>query len=84
MISELFVKIVMCIVTANISKIHKGEAIMKNLISNFYSFLMIDNSHEEDDEEFVYSYESTSDRILGKLAIAGVVFLLAISCIAAI
>ena len=57
---------------------------MKNLISNFYSFLMIDNSHEEDDEEFVYSYESTSDRILGKLAIAGVVFLLAISCIAAI
>lgn len=54
---------------------------MKKIFNDIYSFLTMDNSHEEDDEEFVYMPESDVDRFMCKAAIGAVVLLMVLGCI---
>lgn len=52
---------------------------MKKFISSIYEFMTLDNSHEEDGEPYEYQYESASDRVLGKIALAVIVLILVVS-----
>ena len=54
---------------------------MKQLISNVHSFLMIDNKHEEDSEEYVYVRESVVDQLMCKASIGIIAIMMLLGCI---
>lgn len=54
---------------------------MDKIMKDLRYMLTVDNSHEEDSEEFVYSEEPITDKFFGAVSIAVAILFIMIQCL---